>query len=431
MSKMRFSNKRALVVAVMLTALMAGCARVDVNSAKIRGVGYVRVDQVIKHDPLYPQLTKLNDAIAAVKLQYAGSPPPSTAGIAAQTTQLAQELKVAGEQTSRILAQTRADYEQRERAAIAAALAAVGNTGAGDRAGQSMGATSAAQAQAIAKQATQGFVRYQQSVVREDRATIAKIAHQIQLKAARKYQARVMEDQQREAQLSYSLSKQDAPKVVAIKTRLSNLALDGATKKRLQGELKAIEQRERAAIDAMRNRHKASLTAYGKQLQARTNAQVAQQAQNIQRDSQSKVAMQRDAVLAKLRALGPAPLPQNLSPATKAKIETIHHQFTGEFEAQAQKIIANYDSTKADIDRQYAALTGANAGATGAAGQELAKLERRRVSLYRQMETQVRNDAQRVARRLGLRVVFQGVIAASGGYDLTNQVTKDIESLNK
>ena len=39
---------------------------VNVHSAAVRGVGYVRIDEAVKRDPLYSQLSQLDDAMAAV-----------------------------------------------------------------------------------------------------------------------------------------------------------------------------------------------------------------------------------------------------------------------------------------------------------------------------------------------------------------------------
>ncbi len=87
-----------------------------------------------------------------------------------------------------------------------------------------------------------------------------------------------------------------------------------------------------------------------------------------------------------------------------------------------------YQATKSDLDRQFAALHGADVGATGAAGQELQSLQKRRTDLYNQIVAAVERDANRIAKDKGFNIVFVNVLAAGGGYDLTNQVISDIES---
>ena len=148
----------------------------------------------------------------------------------------------------------------------------------------------------------------------------------------------------------------------------------------------------------------------------------------IQAQTQAKLAEHRNEVSAQLRSLAPAPAPTNLPPAVSAQIAQIHKQFVGQFQAEANKTIADYNATKTDLDRQFAALHGADVGATGAAAKELDSLQKRRADLYRQIVAQVQRDAARIAKESGFAVVFVNVRAAAGGYDMTNQVIKDVES---
>ena len=71
MSRTRSINRRNAAVALVIAAaaMLGGCSRVDVHSDKVRGVAYVRIDEVIKHHPLYPQVQQLEDAEAAINLE--------------------------------------------------------------------------------------------------------------------------------------------------------------------------------------------------------------------------------------------------------------------------------------------------------------------------------------------------------------------------
>ncbi len=83
---------------------------------------------------------------------------------------------------------------------------------------------------------------------------------------------------------------------------------------------------------------------------------------------------------------------------------------------------------RADLDRQFAALHGADVGATGAAGKELDSLQKRRAQLYGQIVAQVERDATRIAKEHGFSIVFVDIWSAAGGYNLTNELIKDVES---
>ncbi len=60
-----------------------------------------------------------------------------------------------------------------------------------------------------------------------------------------------------------------------------------------------------------------------------------------------------------------------------------------------------------------------------------ATLVKRRDDLYAQIVAQIQSEARRLAKDRGLNVVFVDPKAAPGGYDLTDEVSKDIESLHE
>jgi Outer membrane protein (OmpH-like) len=419
-----------MAMAMILTGVTSGC--VNIHSSSIRGVGYVRLEDVVKHHPLYPQLSQLDDAIAAINLQAAAPHVPlSAAQITQQTQELNKELQAAQIRTNKILVQKQQDYVKREQQAISAALAAAGVKGAGSYAAQALSATSAQQVQQAAAAANADLAAYQQSVVSQNSATASAIVRQLQAQAAQAYRARAEQLEQNETNLSLRLTQEDAPQRLAIKTRLSNLALDETTRKQLMSQLAALDTKEASAVAAARRADGAQLVQYRAQLNSQTRAAIAQQVGRIQAQTNAKIATRRNEVGAQLRGLGPPPLPAKLPAGVQAKIAQINRQFTASFQADAQQTINDYASTKADLDRQFAALHGADVGATGAAAKELTALQKRRDDLYGEIVDQVQREAARIAKDRGFSVVFGGVEAAPGGYDLTNEVTKDVESLHE
>lgn len=436
MSKVRSINngrrvRRAAGAALASAAaalILGGCGP-NVHSSSIRGTGYVRIDDVVKHHPLYPQLSQIDDAIAAINLQSTARKVPLGARqIAAQTVELNKELRDAQIRTNKILATREREYADRESRAVSTALAAAGIRGNGALAAQQMSGESARQAQDAARSANSDYMAYQQNVIAQDNAASSSIARELQTQAAAKYRAKAEQLQQNETDLALRLTQQDASARLAVKMRLSNLAMDPAARKQAESQLAAINERETAAVTAARNADAATLRAYHAQLDAQTSAQIRSQVGAIQSQTQAKLAAHRNEVTAQLRSLAPAPAPSNLPPAVSAQIAQIHKQFVGQFQAEANKTIADYNATKADLDRQFAALHGADVGATGAAAKELDSLQKRRTDLYRQIVAQVQRDAARIAKDGGFAVVFVNVRAATGGYDMTNQVIKDVES---
>ena len=110
----------------------------------MRGVAYVRVDDVIKHDPLYPQLDQFNNAIAAINFEASLPHAPLTpAQIAAQTKDLNTQLQAAQARANSIIQSKQQSYGQQEHDAEVAAVKAAGIDPAAAGLGQSMNATSA------------------------------------------------------------------------------------------------------------------------------------------------------------------------------------------------------------------------------------------------------------------------------------------------
>ncbi len=415
-----------MTCAALLT--VAACAP-NVHSSAIRGAGYIRVADVVKHHPLYGQLSQLDDAIAAINLQSTPRQVPlGAAQIAAQTKQLNRELYDAQTRANKILALKQRDYANRENQAISAALAAAGIHGSGASAAAQMSGASAQQVQQAARAADQDLMAYQQNVISQDSAATSSIARQLQIQAAQKYRAKAEQLQQNETDLSLRLTQSDAGARLAIKMRLSNLALDPAARKQAQDQLGAINAKEAAALETMRNADAATLRAYHAELDRQTGDAMRNQVGAIHDQTRAKLEERRNEVGSQLRSLGPPSMPTNVPPDVQNRIAAIHRQYVGEFQADAAKTVQDYNATKSDLDRQFAALHGADVGATGAAGRELDALQKRRGELYQQIVGQVERDAKRIAKEKGFSIVFSDIWAAAGGYDLTNQVISDVES---
>jgi hypothetical protein len=414
---------------ILTAALSVTACAPNVHSSTVRGTGYVRLDEIVKRHPLYPALTQLDDAIAAIELQSTAPQVPLGARqIATQTTELNRELRDAQQRANAILAQKQRDYAQREEQAVRTALAAAGIHGAGALAAAQMSGASAQQAQQAARAADADLMAYQQNVIAQDNAASSAIVKQLQAQASQKYRAKAEQLQQNETDLSLQLTQQDAASRLAVKTRLSNLAMDPAARKQAVAQLDALNAKEASALGAQRNADAAILRNYRTQLDKETGDAIRAQVGAIQAQTRGKLEEHRNVVGSQLRSLAPAPMPTNLSPGVQAQLAKIHRQFVGAFQADAGKTIQEYQATKSDLDRQFAALHGADVGATGAAAKELNSLQKRRSDLYQQIVAQVERDASRIAKDRGFSIVFLNIQAAAGGYDLTNQVIKDVES---
>ena len=433
---MRFSSGTAALV--LAVASLAGCARQPAPSdPTVRGIGYVRVDDVIKVHPLYPQLSHIQDAIDALGLNSLGpsAVPRSGAQVAQQTRELNAELHQAQDRANGILRLKQQDYAQREQAAIHAALAAAGAGTNGTQPIQQMQGVTAQQAQQVTTQANADFQAYQQNVIAQDNAAVMQVSRELNARANQEYRQKATELQEKESQLALDLSQQDAAQRLTLRTKLSNLALDDATRKQYRDQLSAIDQREAAVVAAQRQRDQQELVAYQKQLRTQTAAQINEQASKIHDATRAKLASRHNEVsqqvASQLQGLQPQAIPSNLPASTRDRIAQIDKQYKAQFQADAQKTIQEYQTTKANLDAQYQALQGADGTAGAAANTQIAGLQKQRDDLYNKMVDQIKRDAGTVAAKRGLGVVFVNIEAAGGGIDLTNDVEKDIESLHQ
>jgi hypothetical protein len=427
---MRSTNRRPAVAFLAAAVILGGCSHVDVHSASIRGVAYVRVDDVIKHDPLYPQLQQLQDAISAITFQASLPHAPLTAAqIAAQTKALNAELQQAQNRANAIIARKQQQYGAEEHAADVAALQSAGINPQAAGLPAQMNSTSQAQAQAAAQAAQQGYASYQQSVIAQDNAALNSVAQQLDKQADQKYRARASEYQQNESNLSLSLAQQDSATRIDLRTKLNTVALDAQQRQSIESQLAALDKKEADQVAALHAADQRALAAYQKQLQGQTTASVRQQQAAIQAQTTAKLSQRRNAVGAQLRGLGAPPAPSvNIPPDVQRKLAQIHQQYQARFQADAQQAVEEYNQTRSDLDAQFEALHGQDVGATGAAAQQQRDLQKRYDDLQAQILAQIHRDAVQRAKEMGFTTVLDNVTAANGGYDLTNDIIHDIES---
>lgn len=434
MSRRRSISKRNGVALVLAAAAMlGGCSRVDVHSNSVRGVAYVRIDDVIKHHPLYPQVKQLEDAVTAINLESTMPRAPlSPQEIAQQTQLLNKQLKDAQDRANAAIQQKQRQYNEQERQADIAALKAAKIDPRAAGLGQQMNATSQQQAQAAAHAAQQDYQQYQQSVVAQDNAAVSSVAQQLSKEADQKFRARAEQYQQQETDLSLRLAQQDATQRLALKTKANNIAMDAGQRQQVGQQLAALDKKEADQVSALRTQHQIALAAYQKQLRAETTASIQKQVASIRTQTNAKLSARQQQVGAQLRGLGAAPVPQaSIPPDVQQQLIKIHQQFGAKFQADAQATVAQYNATKSDLDRQFAALHGEDVGATGAAAKQLNDLQKRHDDLLAQIQSQIQREANKIAKDDGFTVVFDNVHAANGGYDLTNDLIRDVESLHE
>lgn len=442
-----------LLAAFVAAATLAACAhtttaRTEPSSAPSAGgkVGYVRMDELVKKHPLYGQLAQYDRSIEAFNLT-ATAPRALAKGpeVRARERELERQLSAAANRTQKLLDQKQRRYQQEESQAIAAALRSAGTSGPSEAqiAGR-VNATAQRQAGDAASQAQRDLDAYRAMLQKQAEAQVAAAQKTLADRADRTYRSKADELQANEAALSLRLANADAPQRLALRTKLSSLALDDAQREDAEKQLAALDHKEADAVAAQRTRDQQELAALQGQLRNQVQTELRGQVDQIHRRTMTLLT-QRQSALSKQLASANAPVVQttivngkpqqqvnpNLPPALRQRIAQLHNDYVKRFRADAQTTIADFNKTRAELSRRYAQLEGVDSQAQASAQAQVASLRKKRTDLYDQIVAQIDREARTIAQQRGVGVVVSDVVAPAGGVDLTPYVLKDIESLHE
>jgi hypothetical protein len=441
--------RRLLVAAVALAAL-AACARPATNapaavSSAAGNVGYVRMEELVQKHPLYDQLARYDRSIEAFDLA-ATAPRALSADphLRGEEKQLEKQLHDAADRTQKLLNQKQMQYQQQEAQAINAALQSAGNGPTAAQIASRVNQTAREQQGGAGMQAQRDLDAYRAMIQKQDQAQITAVQKALADRADRTFRAKSEELQSRESALSLQLANQDAAQRLALRTKLSSLALDDAAREDAQRQLSALDRKEADVIAAQRNRDQQTLVTLSTQLKSQVEADLRKQADEIHRRSLALLAQRQAALAKQVSSLG-GPVVQttvvngkprqvinpNLPPALRSRIEKLHGDYQKRFQDDAKTTIAEFTKTREDLSRRYALLSGVDASAQSGANAQIAALRKKRSDLYDQITAQIDREVRLIAQQRGVSVVLTDIVAPAGALDLTPDALKDIESLHE
>jgi hypothetical protein len=436
------------LLALVACGLLAACARGGPSAPQAAStgagrIGYVRMDDLVKKHPLFGQLAQYDANIQALNLSalvpHVLAVSPS---LKAEEARLQAQLQAAAKRTDELLAAKGKSYQDRENAAIAAAL-----RGAGAPGGPSVGAiqsqmegTARTQAAGAGAQAQRDLDAYRKQLQAQDTAQINAAEHTLAARADRTYRAKADELNAKESSLSLMLANADAAERLSLRTRLSSLALDDAARDEANKALAALDRKEADQVAALHNSDAQILATLHAQLQAGIQndmrAQVAQtQSRSVQRFRQradqlrTQFAPSNGPLIANAPN-GKAVVNPNLPPALQQRIKQLHADYAQAFQNDAKATIADFQKTRSDLSARYALLSGTDAAAAQSAQSEIRTLAKKRDDLYQQMVAQINREVKTIAQERGVSTVLS-TVAPAGGVDLTGDAMKDIESLHE
>ena len=405
-------------------------------------IGYVRMDELVKVHPLYSQLARLDDDMAALQLKAVGSEiARSGADVDKEERALQHELDAAAARTKAALAGKEQDYTRREQAAINAALGAGASaTGPGGaQIASAIGATEQTQAQAVQQAAGQNLGAYKNALIAQDQQAVHSLQTSLAQRATRTYRAEADRLQKAEADFALQQANDDASDRLSLRTKLSNLALDDTARADVKSQLDALDRKEADAVGAMRNRDGAVLAALQKRLHdgiaAELNADVVEIHKRTIAKIDERTLETRQQLVGQAGGRGAGlavtNVPGGVSPDMKAKLVALHQKFQHDFNDDATKMIAQFQKTRTDLLRRFGEISGVDEAAQAGADKEMDSLRKQRGDLYNEMVAQIGREVKTIAEKRGIEVVVSDVVAPAGGVDLTADAEKDIESLHE
>jgi len=431
--------------------VFAGCAKQAVAPDDVVSpvpgsgkVGFVYMDELVKKHPLYAQLAHLDEDMQALQLKAVGPElARSGADIAKQEKALQKELETAADRTNKALSQKQQEYTKREQAAITSALAAAGvaNGPSGGQITTQMANVSRTQAQSAARAAQSNLDAYRKELSDQDNAAATTLQRSLADRANRTYRARAEDLQKNESDYAYQLAGNDSVERLALRAKLSNLALDDDARADVKKDLDALDQKESDSLGAMKNRDQATLARLQKTLHDQIETELGQEVAKLRSRTIANINKRtmdtRTALVGQIAQLsGPAAgkggnLPAGVAPNLRAKLTALHDKFASDYKHDATMTLSQFAKTRADITKRFQDLAGADGAAQSGAGREMNALQKQRVDLYQEMVAQIGREVKTIAAKRGIAVVVSAVVAPANGVDLTSDAEKDIESLHE
>lgn len=348
-------------------------------------IGYIDLRQIVAAHPLHGVLAAYDREIAALKSTQRIADlrdPEGSADHAAAAVQ--RDANAARLQVARI-AQAGQQDRAHERDAIAAAVASERE---GDR----------------------GVRAYRATLARATTANARGYADAIAQRTARALRAREQQLHEKELTLAFDLARRNAAKRLTLRLKLQDLHLDHAQRAKLQAQIAALNAGESSQVASMRRNDDVTLEAYRRELQGQADAANAQMASRLRTTADVNLGLR----LQVLRAASQAAFPPGVGPRLSSFASSYR------LANDASSIDASLRGTQTDLRGAFGRVIDADRSSAANTSHQIQALEDNRAALYRSMLTQIREEAQRLARERHLSKVIISAQRPPGSVDLTS-----------
>jgi hypothetical protein len=252
--------------------------------------------------------------------------------------------------------------------------------------------------------------RYSDELDREVTASLRAFQRATAERTGRALEARRQQLREKELMLAYDLARRDAPQRLLLRMRISELHLDDATRKALESQLSALNEREREALAATRRRDAALLGRYRLGLQEESATANARMAAQLRAKGLANEAI-------RLRALQAE---SNAEAGVPSQLALFRSSYRSAADAQA--IAEGFGAASADLSRRFGELSEVDERSRAATAAQIQRLTVDRGKLYRSIVAQIERTANRLARTRHLTKILVANSRPKGSVDLTGAI---------
>ena len=405
-------------LAAFLILLLTGCAA----SAQTRSASVNMAALLPKH-PLYGTLAQYDRQIAALQATLHTRFANSGAQIDNANAAIRHDLDHASNATRNLSKRARpVDVTLRQTQGQSAANA------------PSAGAIESGIQQAYNQQHSQlrgtaqrDMAEYRATLFAQEQIAYDTFVRSVNDRTQRAYRARAQELHEREAGLLLDLARNDAPQRLLLRAKLQALALDGATRRRFQARLAALQTRENAALNAMHAVDAHTLGAYAAQLRGRAQSDIAKMNADLQARANANLAARQRVLTAQTSTASSLRLPANRARAGSSI--DMQAQYDTLVNSQRADTTA-FSNARDDLGNSFHALRDADANNTASIRSQIAWLQHDREAVRKRMIAQIMLEAKREAQAHGLSQVNATNHSQAGSIDLTSAVAADLRQIS-
>ncbi len=275
--------------------------------------------------------------------------------------------------------------------------------------------------------AKRDMAAYRSTLLAQEQIAFGRFVQSVQARTQRAYEARAQELRERESALLLELARANAPTRLVLRAKLQTLALDTQTRRRLTNRLAALQDREDAAVAALRSTNARTLAAYARVLHERARSDVAKMHADLQTRTSANLAARERVLAAQTSSGGSLHMPTAQAHAgSEAEMLSQYNALVNAPSPDA----SSYANARANLTERFKALGAADAADTQSVKSQIASLAHDRAAVVERIRSQIVLEAKREAKARDLWLIYTSGLTPRGSVDITAAVAADLKHLS-